>query len=70
MQTFEIIIQNRTGLHARPAKELVNLAKTFKSNIRIAHGAKQVNAKSLISLVITHKSRKAGKSFISVVILS
>lgn len=51
MQTFEIIIQNRTGLHARPAKELVNLAKTFKSAIRIAHGAKQVNAKSLISVL-------------------
>ena len=51
MQTFEIIVQNRTGLHARPAKELVNLAKTFKSNIRIAHGAKQVNAKSLISVL-------------------
>lgn len=51
MQTFEIIIQNRTGLHARAAKELVNLAKTFKSAIRIAHGAKQVNAKSLISVL-------------------
>jgi len=51
MQTFEIIVQNRTGLHARPAKELVNLAKTFKSNIRIAHGVKQVNAKSLISVL-------------------
>ena len=51
MKTFEIVVHNPTGLHARPAKVLVNTAKTFKSAVRIGHGAKQANAKSLISVL-------------------
>ena len=51
MKTFEIVVHNPTGLHARPAKILVNTAKTFKSAVRIGHGAKQANAKSLISVL-------------------
>lgn len=51
MQQLDIIIKNPTGLHARPAKEFVNIAKGFKSNIRVYHGEKMANAKSLISLL-------------------
>ena len=48
MKQLEVTIHNETGLHARPAKTLVNLVKQFKSNITIWHGAKKANAKSLI----------------------
>lgn len=51
MKQIEIVIQNRTGLHARPAKVLVNLAKQFKSDINLQHGAKQANAKSMVSVL-------------------
>ena len=51
MKQIEIVIQNRTGLHARPAKVLVNLAKQFKSNISLLHGAKRANAKSMVSVL-------------------
>jgi phosphoenolpyruvate-protein phosphotransferase len=51
MKEFNFVIQNQTGLHARPAKTLANLAKTFQSSILIQHGNKQVNAKSLVSLL-------------------
>jgi len=47
----ELVIKNRTGLHARPARELVNLAKQFESEIRVLHGAKRANGKSLASLL-------------------
>ncbi|HWO26556.1 MAG TPA: phosphoenolpyruvate--protein phosphotransferase [Kofleriaceae bacterium] len=47
----ELVIQNRTGLHARPAREFVNLAKRFQSDIRVRHGAKRANGKSLASLL-------------------
>jgi phosphocarrier protein FPr len=47
----ELVIQNRTGLHARPAREFVNLAKKFQSDIRVLHGAKKANGKSLVSLL-------------------
>ncbi len=51
MKQIEIIIHNRTGLHARPAKVLVNLAKQFKSDIRLQHGEKRANAKSMVSVL-------------------
>lgn len=51
MKQIEIVIHNRTGLHARPAKVLVNLAKQFKSDIRLQHGQKRANAKSMVSVL-------------------
>ena len=51
MKQIELVIQNQTGLHARPAKVLVNLAKRFKSNINLQHGAKKANAKSMVSVL-------------------
>jgi phosphoenolpyruvate-protein phosphotransferase len=51
MKQVDLIIQNRTGLHARPAKVLVNLAKQFKSEINLQHGAKRANAKSMVSVL-------------------
>ena len=51
MKQLEITINNETGLHARPAKTLVNLVKPFKSTITIWHGEKKANAKSLISVL-------------------
>ena len=38
MKQLEITINNETGLHARPAKTLVNLVKQFNSNVVIWNG--------------------------------
>ena len=51
MKQIEIVIHNRTGLHARPAKVLVNLAKQFKSSISLQHEGKRANAKSMVSVL-------------------
>jgi phosphoenolpyruvate-protein phosphotransferase len=51
MKQIELVIQNQTGLHARPAKVLVNLAKQFKSDISLQHGGKRANAKSMVSVL-------------------
>src|SRR5512141_2994726 len=51
MKQIELLIQNRTGLHARPAKVLVNLAKQFKADISLQHGEKRANAKSMVSVL-------------------
>jgi multiphosphoryl transfer protein len=51
MKQIEIVIHNPTGLHARPAKVLVNLAKQFKAEISLQHEAKRANAKSMISVL-------------------
>ncbi len=51
MKELTITIKNPTGLHARPAKVFVNTAKQFKADIRVHHGPKKANAKSLISML-------------------
>jgi len=51
MKQIELVIRNETGLHARPAKVLVNLAKKFKSNISVQHKGKRANAKSMVSVL-------------------
>ncbi len=57
MKQLEITINNETGLHARPAKTLVNLVKQFKSSITLWHGEKKANAKSLISVLTLGASK-------------
>ena len=57
MKQLEITINNETGLHARPAKTLVNLVKQFKSDVTIWHGEKKANAKSLISVLTLGASK-------------
>ncbi len=51
MKEFDVVIENPTGLHARPAKVFVNLAKQFKADVRVLHNGKRANAKSLISML-------------------
>src|SRR5262245_14437265 len=51
MKQLDLVIRNKTGLHARPARVFVDIAKQFQSTIRVGHGEKQVNAKSLISVL-------------------
>ena len=51
MKKEKIILQNETGLHARPAAELVKLASTFKSDVNLTANEKTVNAKSILAIM-------------------
>ena len=51
MVSKKIILKNETGLHARPASELVKLTSKFKSNIDMIVGEKRVNAKSMLGIM-------------------
>jgi phosphocarrier protein FPr len=64
MKQLDLIIQNPTGLHARPAAVFVNTAKQFQANIRVQHGPKKANAKSVIS-VLTLGVERGGQICIS-----
>jgi len=46
-----ILIPNPTGLHARPAAVLANLAKQFKADISLQRGEQKSNAKSVVSIM-------------------
>ncbi|EYE89138.1 HPr kinase [Fervidicella metallireducens AeB] len=47
----KIVIQNETGIHARPAGLIVKEASKFKSNISLIKGEKEYNAKSIMSIM-------------------
>ena len=52
MKEIEIIIKNEYGLHARPASMLANCANQYKSEILINKDGKEVNAKSIMNLLL------------------
>jgi phosphocarrier protein HPr len=47
----EIILLNKTGLHARPAAKLVQTTKKFRSKISIIKGNQEADAKSVIRIL-------------------
>ncbi len=47
----EVSVQNKTGLHARPASEFVKKASTFKSSIFIEFKDRSINAKSIVGIL-------------------
>ncbi len=51
MPEVNLTVQHPSGLHARPASVFVKTANQFKSDIRVAFGEKDVNAKSILSIL-------------------
>lgn len=47
----KVVVNNKTGLHARPASELMKLCSKSKSNIMLLAGNAQINPKSIISIL-------------------
>ena len=50
--TKELSIVNRLGLHARAAAQLVKTANQFSSEITIEKDGEQVNAKSIMGILM------------------
>jgi phosphocarrier protein FPr len=46
-----IVIPNASGLHARPAAVLANLAKSFASTVTLQMGDRQANARSITAIM-------------------
>lgn len=46
-----VIIQSETGIHARPASELVKIASGFSAEIDLVFDQKKANAKSMMSIL-------------------
>jgi phosphocarrier protein HPr len=51
MLVEEFVIQNKTGLHARPASLFVKKASSFKCDVKIKKDDTEVNAKSMLSVL-------------------
>lgn len=46
-----VVVTNPAGLHARPAAQFVRAAAQFASAIRVGHGAKEADAKSILAVL-------------------
>lgn len=49
--TQVFIVQNPSGLHARPAARFVEQARRFESAVNVGRGETTANGKSLVSLL-------------------
>lgn len=47
-----IKIKSDTGVHARPAAEMVKLSSRYKSNVTIIKGDTEVNGKSIMGIMM------------------
>ena len=52
MARAEIEISNKLGLHARASAKLTQLAGSFDSEIWIEKGARRINAKSIMGVMM------------------
>ena len=52
MPEREVRILNKLGIHARPAAEIVKTAGKFKSNLIIVRDDLEVNAKSIMGVMM------------------
>jgi phosphotransferase system HPr (HPr) family protein len=52
MITEEVIIQNKLGMHARPAALFVQTASKFKADITVSKNGVQVNGKSVMGMMM------------------
>ncbi|KPL25490.1 MAG: hypothetical protein AMJ93_00060 [Anaerolineae bacterium SM23_84] len=51
MHEITITVRHEVGLHARPAALFVQAAKKFQSAITVSKDEKEVNAKSILSIL-------------------
>lgn len=58
MQKSKVVqIQNLCGLHARPSASFVKIASGFKSDIFLSNDNDEVNAKSIIGVLMLSASK-------------
>jgi phosphotransferase system HPr (HPr) family protein len=51
MPEITLTVHHEVGLHARPAAVFVKTAKQFCSAIKVTHGEREANAKSILSVL-------------------
>ncbi|MCJ7856579.1 HPr family phosphocarrier protein [Lachnospiraceae bacterium NSJ-143] len=51
MVSFEYVLKDREGIHARPAGVIVKTAKEFESDITIENKGKKVNCKGIFAVM-------------------
>ncbi|SHK07057.1 HPr family phosphocarrier protein [Paramaledivibacter caminithermalis] len=51
MQKLTVVVNNKSGLHARPAGLFVRTANKFKASITVSKNGRSVNGKSIMGIL-------------------
>lgn len=51
-KSIELIVQNKTGIHARPAAMMVRIANKYPAEVFVEKDDEQVNGKSIMGLMM------------------
>ncbi len=59
MKSKSFIVKNKFGIHARPARLLVETASKYKSDIYISKNGEEINAKSIMGILMLEAGKGA-----------
>src|SRR5258707_1309266 len=61
----ELLVQNKMGIHARPAAMIVRVTNKFKSEVFVEKDEEQVNGKSIMGLMMLAAAKGTKVKFIA-----
>ncbi len=60
----ELVVQNKLGIHARPAAMIVRITNKFKSEVFVEKDEEQVNGKSIMGLMMLAAGKGSKVKFV------
>ncbi len=63
--TKELVVQNKMGIHARPAAMIVRITNRFKAEVFVEKDDEQVNGKSIMGLMMLAAGKGSKVKFIA-----
>ncbi len=63
--TRELVVQNKMGIHARPAAMIVRITNKFRAEVMVEKDEEQVNGKSIMGLMMLAAGKGAKVRFIA-----
>ncbi len=63
--TKELLVQNKMGIHARPAAMIVRVTNKFKAEVLVEKDEEQVNGKSIMGLMMLAAAKGSKVKFIA-----
>jgi phosphocarrier protein HPr len=63
--TKELLVQNKMGIHARPAAMIVRVTNKFKAEVLVEKDEEQVNGKSIMGLMMLAAAKGTKVKFIA-----
>jgi phosphocarrier protein len=61
----ELVVQNKMGIHARPAAMIVRVTNKFKADVFVEKDDEQVNGKSIMGLMMLAAGKGSKVKFIA-----